>query len=272
MPQWCIAYGCTNSSDMKMKKSWYRLPLENKELLSKWLAKIRRTNTPVNEHSRLCGDHFETDRFRKIPGSSCVNLKPEAIPTKFCFVEEKTPRKPPSKRKSVERKQPLLYVNNPSDEFCGTPPLGAPEESEEERLRNCPKENSRSCLRLTKRFSVKNSTIGDPFLQSSTRRKHELIAGGSSISAVNNTKFSPFSWNFISIAWIVEVFIEITIDITLNSERDSWFLSVWRTVSNIKKTGKIRYSRVFPAFRPEIASLRSISLLSCRKAILLTQE
>ena len=118
MPQWCIAYGCTNSSDMKMKKSWYRLPLENKELLSKWLAKIRRTNTPVNEHSRLCGDHFETDRFRKIPGSSCVNLKPEAIPTKFCFVEEKTPRKPPSKRKSVERKQPLLYVNNPSDDMA----------------------------------------------------------------------------------------------------------------------------------------------------------
>ena len=47
MPRWCIAYGCTNSSDTEIKKSWYRLPLENKELLSKWLAKIRRTNTPV---------------------------------------------------------------------------------------------------------------------------------------------------------------------------------------------------------------------------------
>ena len=53
MPQWCIAYRCTNPSDMEIKTSWHRLPLENKELLSKWLAKIRRTNTPVNEHSRL---------------------------------------------------------------------------------------------------------------------------------------------------------------------------------------------------------------------------
>ena len=103
---------------MKIKKCWYRLPLENKEFLSKWLAKIRRTNTPVNEHSRLCGDHFEADCFRKIPDSSCVNLKPESIPTKFCFVEEKTPRKPPAERKSVERKQPLSYVNNPSDDMA----------------------------------------------------------------------------------------------------------------------------------------------------------
>ena len=44
MPQWCIAYRCTNSSGMKIKKA---LPLENKELLSKWPAKIRRMNTPV---------------------------------------------------------------------------------------------------------------------------------------------------------------------------------------------------------------------------------
>ena len=118
MPQWFIAYSCTNSLDMKMKKSLYRLPLENKELLSKWLAKLRRTNTPVKEHSRLCGDHFETDRFRKIPGSSCVNLKPEPISTKFCLVEEKTPKKSPAKRKSVERKQPLSYVNKPSDDMA----------------------------------------------------------------------------------------------------------------------------------------------------------
>ena len=46
----------------------------------------------LNEHWRLCGDHFEADCFKRIPGSTRVNLKPESIPTKFCFVEEKTPR------------------------------------------------------------------------------------------------------------------------------------------------------------------------------------
>ena len=89
MPQWCIAYGYTNSSHIKIKKSWHYLLLENKELLSKWLAKIRRTNTPVNEHSRLCGDHFEADCFKRLPGSSRVNLKPGSIPTKFYFVRDK---------------------------------------------------------------------------------------------------------------------------------------------------------------------------------------
>ena len=118
MPQWCIAYGCTNSSDMEIKKSWHRLPLENKKLLYKWLAKIRRTNTPANEHSRLCGDHFEADCFKKILGSSRVNLKPGSIPTKFCFVQEKTLRKLPAERKSVHRKQPRSNVNNPSDDIA----------------------------------------------------------------------------------------------------------------------------------------------------------
>ena len=171
MPQWCIAYGCTNSSDMEIKKSWHRLPLENKELLSKWLAKIRRTNTPVNEHSRLCGDHFEADCFKRIPGSSRVNLKPGSIPTKFCFVQEKTPRKLPAERKSVDRKQPRLNVNNPSDDIaeCEIDNMELEiEESEEERLRRRIKELELSLERETarrktaeaaletKRFSVKN--------------------------------------------------------------------------------------------------------------------
>ena len=96
------------------------------------------TNTPVNEHSRLCGDHFEADCFKKIPGSSRVNLKPGSIPTKFCFVQEKTPRKLPAERKSVDRKQPRLNVNNPSDDIaeCEIDNMELEiEESEEERLR-----------------------------------------------------------------------------------------------------------------------------------------
>ncbi|XP_068726554.1 THAP domain-containing protein 1-like [Montipora capricornis] len=134
------------------------VPLKNKELLSKWLAKIRRTNTPLSEHSRLCGDHFEADCCKKIPDSSSINLKPGSIPTKFCFVQEKTSRKLPAERESVGRKQPRLNVNNPSDDIaeCEIDNMELEiEESEEERLRrrskelgaipgerNCPKENS----------------------------------------------------------------------------------------------------------------------------------
>ena len=177
---WCIAYGCTNSSDMEVKKSWHRLPLENKELLSKWLAKIRRTNTPVNEHSRICGDHFEPECFTKKPGSSRVNLKQGSVPTKFCFVQEKEPRKPPKDRKPVEKQQKI------SDVFTEAADAGFAEdgienndieldieESHEELLRRRIKElelslESEVIRRKTaeaaleaKRFSVKN-LLKDP--------------------------------------------------------------------------------------------------------------
>lgn len=104
MPHWCIAYGCTNSSD-KSKTSWHRLPLEDKDLLAKWLARIRRTNTPVNEHARICGDHFEASCFVKKLGSTRTNLTKSAVPTKFCFVKEKVSRKPSTERVPFEQKQ-----------------------------------------------------------------------------------------------------------------------------------------------------------------------
>ena len=86
--------------------------------------------------------------LKKIPGSSRVNLKPGSIPTKFCFVQEKTPRKFPAERKSVDRKQPRLNVNNPSAE-CEIDNMELEiEESEKKNQRigaipaerNCPKE------------------------------------------------------------------------------------------------------------------------------------
>ena len=40
-----------------------------------------------------------------MPGSTRVDLKTGSIPTKFCFVKRKEPRKPPKKRTLVERKQ-----------------------------------------------------------------------------------------------------------------------------------------------------------------------
>lgn len=64
----------------------------------------------MNEHSRICGDHFEAEFFTKKPGSSRVNLKPRSVPTKFCFVQEKEPRKPPKDRKPVKKQQKISDV------------------------------------------------------------------------------------------------------------------------------------------------------------------
>ena len=61
----------------------------------------------MNEHSRICRDHFKAECFTKKPGSSCASVKPGSIPTKFCFVQEKEPRKPPKNRKPVEKQQKI---------------------------------------------------------------------------------------------------------------------------------------------------------------------
>ena len=105
MPRWCIAYGCNNSYGKGNTTSWHRLPLDDPELLSKWLAKIRRTNTPVKEHSRICGDHFEASCFVRCPGSSRTNLRTGSVPTKFIFVQETSARKPPAERKPIQERQ-----------------------------------------------------------------------------------------------------------------------------------------------------------------------
>ena len=39
--------------------SFHRPSLNNPALLKKWLIKIRRENAPVNEHSRVCSEHFK---------------------------------------------------------------------------------------------------------------------------------------------------------------------------------------------------------------------
>ena len=39
--------------------SFYRLPLNDQNLLEKWLVNIRRANIRLNEYSRVCSEHFE---------------------------------------------------------------------------------------------------------------------------------------------------------------------------------------------------------------------
>ena len=66
MPSACIATGCTNISTSRRKRwvSFYRLPLEDKELLQKWLVNLRRTRLPLRlDRSYVCSDHFEPECF-----------------------------------------------------------------------------------------------------------------------------------------------------------------------------------------------------------------
>lgn len=58
MPHYCIVPLCKNISGTP-GISFHQLPLKDPELLKKWLIKIRRENTPITEHSRVCSAHFD---------------------------------------------------------------------------------------------------------------------------------------------------------------------------------------------------------------------
>ena len=49
------------------------------------LAKIRWTNTPVNQHASICGDNFYPSCFVRCLVSTRVNLKKGSVPSRFCF-------------------------------------------------------------------------------------------------------------------------------------------------------------------------------------------
>ena len=105
MPQDCISFGCPNTSSKSSDISFHRLPLKNKKVLAKWIINIRRTNTPVNEHVRICSEHFEPSCFL-ISHNGRKKLRKDAIPTRFSFT------KPAKERTSPKQRLPLTEKTN----------------------------------------------------------------------------------------------------------------------------------------------------------------
>ena len=98
MPHWSITYGCNNYFVKGNSPSWHRLPWDDQERLSKWLAKFEESATPVSRG--FFGDHFETSCLIKCSGSSRKNLRSGSVLIKFYFVQEKPARKPPAVREN----------------------------------------------------------------------------------------------------------------------------------------------------------------------------
>ena len=101
MPHHCIVPLCTNNSKLP-ELSFYRLPLHDKKLLQRWLVNIRRVNTNVYEHSRVCSAHFEGGRKQG----------KDAAPTTFAWTKEPSATRAPPKECStpVQVTLPILLV------------------------------------------------------------------------------------------------------------------------------------------------------------------
>ena len=138
MVKHCIAFGCVNRSNKPQCKglSWHSLPLNDSKRLKEWLVNIRRTNTPVSKHSYLCSDNFSPECFSKSLGGIQTRLKPDAVPSKFCFSKETTSRKPPKDRSSCGSSESLRTssssLNSDMTTDASTPEVTTAEEPNRE--------------------------------------------------------------------------------------------------------------------------------------------
>ena len=85
----CCVFGCTSHAGRDKGISFYRLPLSSRPLLKKWLRNMRTKTVLVNEHTRVCGLHFEN---KKKSG-------PYDVPTIFPFQKKRKVRSLPWKQR-----------------------------------------------------------------------------------------------------------------------------------------------------------------------------
>ena len=102
MLHYCIVPMCKNHSGMK-EISFHRLPLNNKQLLKRWICKIRRENIPLNKYSRVCSVHFEGGKKKG----------PNDVPTIFAWTP--STRAPPKPRECTNQLEDACMESEQGD-------------------------------------------------------------------------------------------------------------------------------------------------------------
>ncbi|KAI4455481.1 thap domain-containing [Holotrichia oblita] len=81
----CVAFGCNNLHQTGKIIPFHTFPWKRPEILKLWVQAIRRENWYPSKTSRICGNHFLENDYKLKPGSTIKLLKPDAIPSVFCF-------------------------------------------------------------------------------------------------------------------------------------------------------------------------------------------
>ena len=102
MPHYCIVPLCKNHSGTK-EISFHRLPLNNKQLLKRWICKIKRENIPLNKYSRVCSVHFEGGKKKG----------PNDVPTIFAWTP--STRAPPKPRECTNQLEDACMESEQGD-------------------------------------------------------------------------------------------------------------------------------------------------------------
>ncbi|XP_063311629.1 uncharacterized protein LOC134611565 isoform X2 [Pelobates fuscus] len=78
----CSVPNCNNYIFKGKDKHFFRFPIKDPELLSKWLAAIDGKNWKPSDSCRICSDHF-TDKDYMHPGAEIPHLQLDAVPSIF---------------------------------------------------------------------------------------------------------------------------------------------------------------------------------------------
>eukprot|EP00102_Acyrthosiphon_pisum_P024828 XP_016662038.1 PREDICTED: THAP domain-containing protein 1-like [Acyrthosiphon pisum] len=92
MVNFCSAFNCSSSSDVKSELIFHKFPLNDSERLKKWIHAVRRTNFKPNGSSFLCSLHFNENDYNKAVVSGKLVLKKCAVPTIFDFPDHLLPK------------------------------------------------------------------------------------------------------------------------------------------------------------------------------------
>ncbi|XP_069697024.1 THAP domain-containing protein 1-like isoform X5 [Periplaneta americana] len=113
----CAAFNCTYTYKKGSGISLHKFPLENPELLSKWLSAVKRYNFIPSIHHRLCSVHFTQSCFWK---SNCKRLlKADAVPTVFNFPAYLTKIEQPSRKVLKRKLESDKQETNEENNSCG---------------------------------------------------------------------------------------------------------------------------------------------------------
>ncbi|KAG1968203.1 THAP domain-containing protein [Pimephales promelas] len=87
----CCAYNCRNTAVSNSTVSFHQFPLKDRNLLKKWLHKLRWKDWKPAPNSKICSVHFEKKCL--IQDGKRTRLQPWAVPTIFSFPSRFAERK-----------------------------------------------------------------------------------------------------------------------------------------------------------------------------------
>ncbi|OCU00472.1 THAP domain-containing protein 1 isoform X1 [Xenopus laevis] len=88
----CVANRCTNLFYDGCENVFFRMPMENPELLGKWVLAIQKKYWKPTFFCRICRDHFTEEDIIACPETLALKLRSNAVPSIF-HVKRKKRRK-----------------------------------------------------------------------------------------------------------------------------------------------------------------------------------